>query len=1082
MADPILTPDGRAYVRLTTGELASVPQEELPGFLQNQGGDLASSEDIARREEEKKYGEGLGTELLTGAESAASGATLGLSDVAAKALAPEYAEELAKRREYNPLAAGIGEGVGIVGSTLLTGGESLLAKGALSAALPARGLVQGGELAAAGARKLLAREGAGALGTALREGVAQGVGGVAEGALFAGAKQVSDDYLNDHEITAERVAASMGEGALWGGGLSFAAGAGGSLVGQGVRKLGGVFDRSEADNAATKVLDEALQADAATGASAEAQAARQTLTQDQQTMLEIGARTDDDLVAELSLSPTNAEQQTAMQRLAEMGPEQQASRDFKDQSETGIKSLREGMNDIAAVKDKTDAYLNKGHKEQTVKDALGVGMPEWVGTGGAKGVTDNLMAEVTQTRRTVDTLLEGVDSGKRKMEDAEYNALRDVSEAAQDLENRLTGGKPELMAKAPPKDVPTYKIDEDSVRGHLTDLNSSAPEGMQYVLRYVPIDQIDDAGRPLGVGPVSKMKAKNRAEPIQVRRGEDGKFILEDGARRVAAARNGGLSHVPAIVPESTTAGLLSRSDADGLASTFMAMDDFKGAIGRAARRASAATPQVNSTEAALQRDYMRWRATLENEQVFGKPVASMQRATNAAESEAIRTQRVFDRRFAQEDAMQNIRSGQYGFDTLTTADSKKLGSLIGDLGKEINTEVERDFVLGLMRQVDLMKTKGDYYRLPPELKAEIARVEKVAQGMVGELRTLRQTKELADRYARGIDDLKELPFAGEQLAKLKITASKAMRLMGSAGSRATATAEGGGAIARAHAGGALRASMQGERKMRDAAKGVVSWLRDAGASTAKAAKAAKQKAAKAGEAASLLGVSISTDPASVEHAIRNISALQNPESPERARIRANMYAIRRDNPGLANALEAHAQRVGDFLAKKAGELSAVAKPGDPFGGLRKPRHDPAKAAKLGRYMEAATNPRSALERVSEGEIRREDVEVLQALYPRMYRSMVQEIMMELGSVEKLPSYDARVKLGNLINAPTDPSMTPAKEAQLQDLARASAQKGPEGNPNAPQPSLPPSKQRAPKLGHLYATPTERNAADKFLN
>jgi hypothetical protein len=208
---------------------------------------LAGQTEVAKDLERQQYGEGFGNEAAAFAEGAASGATMGLSDIAAKAIDDDYAEDLAKRREYNPLAAGAGEAAGVVGTSLLSGGTGAL--GAAARAMPASLAMRASEAAAA----KLATQGVRALGQVAAQGAL-------EGALFGATKAVSDDYLRDHEITAERIAMGAGLGGLTGG--LFGAGAhaigsalnkGGDLAQQAAR---GLFGRlgGQADDAARAVL------------------------------------------------------------------------------------------------------------------------------------------------------------------------------------------------------------------------------------------------------------------------------------------------------------------------------------------------------------------------------------------------------------------------------------------------------------------------------------------------------------------------------------------------------------------------------------------------------------------------------------------------------------------------------------------------------------------------------------------------------------------------------------------------------------------------------------------------------------
>lgn len=152
--------------------------------------------------------------LQAAGEAIVRGATLGLSDVAGKALlGDEYAERAAIRKES---LEGYGTGLEIaagVAPALATGGASL---GARALAATPAGLV------ARGAAKV----GASLEGTLAARGVGQGVARVAgmmaeggvDGALSGVGQALSEASLGNAEVTAENLLASGGLGALLGTG------------------------------------------------------------------------------------------------------------------------------------------------------------------------------------------------------------------------------------------------------------------------------------------------------------------------------------------------------------------------------------------------------------------------------------------------------------------------------------------------------------------------------------------------------------------------------------------------------------------------------------------------------------------------------------------------------------------------------------------------------------------------------------------------------------------------------------------------------------------------------------------------
>lgn len=974
-------PTAPAVVNLVderTGEVVNVNESDLPGI--GAGYRLATDDEITRDLERQQYGEGLGNEAAAFGEGVLSGATVGLSDVAAKYIAPEYAAGLAKRRQHNETAAAVGEGAGILGAALLTGGlsgeASLAARGAQALTAPARGLLALGEATTAGVGRLVGAEAAqGVLGQAVRQGIAYGTGGAVEGALFGAAKTVTDDYLNDHEITAERVKAGMGEGALWGAGLGLGTGVTGSLLGSAGRKVASMWDRSDADRAATTAADNAIEATAGVGTSAEAEVSGQALSVDQKLHQQMGFSTDDQVLAEMSV-PTTPERQTALEKVRHMAEQADAAERFDALRTQAANEIVDEVATFRRLEVELDDHINAGRKREAYKAQLETTPPDW-----SPEKVEAITGSIADTEKQLIDLRED----STALSTTQHAAIRDAIKAGQEIQGRLKGF-------------------------------SGRTAGQQ-------------------VGP---------------------------------------------LAPDAP----VFRMDADAIAEIAELHDQYKRALGRAARKAGNDTAYMNTGEGGLRREYMKHRGGLEDETIYGPGMTEMQRQTNAAESQAIKYQKAWDQLFGMPEGLQTEAAdrGVHGaFDNLNEADYDKVYNYLGKAGA--NPQHDKIFALGLQRQADKLKVKSDFYPMSPAMRAKAVQAQEIAKRVLGRTREVRAVREMAEQYTQEMAKLSKLPFYGDQLAKLKISMGRTANVIASAATDTTATATGGRAVARSAAQSAVRAGIRGEEAMGRAGRGIVRWLREAGKATGEATVKAGRAVTKAAKGGPLLGVSLSVDqPATVERLIRNIGSMQDPSSDERRAMRVGAFPIRQENPQLAAALEAHTQRVADFLSDKAGDLSAIPKPGDPFGRLRDPRHSAAKAAKLARYVAAATNPAGALDRIGNGEVVREDVEALQQLYPRLYQRMVSEVLMNLSTVDQLPTYETRIRLGHLLNAPTDPSMQPERAAALQELAKTGAQPGAQQQDTAGEPVLSPSQRRAPtKLGRMYATSVDRQATDGAL-
>jgi hypothetical protein len=167
-----------------------------------------------------------------GVESTLSGATLGLSDVAARALLPHGdVEAMRQRREAHPIVSTIGQVAGAVVPAIATGGESLAAEPSLLAALPAARVGRlGREIAGLG-------EGAGVVGRV----AATAGAGAAEGALQNAGGYISDVALGDRDLTADGFFGAMGQGAFWGG----VGGGALQLAGEGLQTARRLFPKAE---------------------------------------------------------------------------------------------------------------------------------------------------------------------------------------------------------------------------------------------------------------------------------------------------------------------------------------------------------------------------------------------------------------------------------------------------------------------------------------------------------------------------------------------------------------------------------------------------------------------------------------------------------------------------------------------------------------------------------------------------------------------------------------------------------------------------------------------------------------------
>lgn len=184
-----------------SGDLVSIDPQDLQGAL-NSGYQHATPEHIEAYQRHEKYG-GLGQQALAGAEGAASAATFGASTAAEVASGLTTPEDIRQRREEHPGTHMIGQGTGLIGSSLL---------------LPGAGAAGALEAAGAGAAKMV---GLGAAEGALAKIGSGVVKSAAENALFQSGDEVSKMFsgASDPSHPVETALTDIGLAGVIGGGF-----------------------------------------------------------------------------------------------------------------------------------------------------------------------------------------------------------------------------------------------------------------------------------------------------------------------------------------------------------------------------------------------------------------------------------------------------------------------------------------------------------------------------------------------------------------------------------------------------------------------------------------------------------------------------------------------------------------------------------------------------------------------------------------------------------------------------------------------------------------------------------------------
>jgi len=88
--------------------------------------------------------------------------------------------------------------------------------------------------------------------------------------------------------------------------------------------------------------------------------------------------------------------------------------------------------------------------------------------------------------------------------------------------------------------------------------------------------------------------------------------------------------------------------------------------------------------------------------------------------------------------------------------------------------------------------------------------------------------------------------------------------------------------------------------------------------------------------------------------------------------------------------------------------------------------------AKFERYMEAIDNPMSVLDDLEKGSLTREKVEVLENIYPNLYKRIQDQSMEYIANNPDTLNYQQRLKIGTLLNIPADTALIPKNIGLLQ--------------------------------------------------
>lgn len=144
--------------------------------------------------------------------------------------------------------------------------------------------------------------------------------------------------------------------------------------------------------------------------------------------------------------------------------------------------------------------------------------------------------------------------------------------------------------------------------------------------------------------------------------------------------------------------------------------------------------------------------------------------------------------------------------------------------------------------------------------------------------------------------------------------------------------------------------------------------------------------------------------------------------------------------PGIQTAVGTQYAKTVSYLQSKM--------PQDPLAGKSlfydKTGYQPAdsQVSSFLRHVKAAEDPMSVLKSIQTGDVTKEEVDTLKAIYPQMYQRLQESITNAIiDHGEQIP-YKRRLILGTMFNVPTDPTLDPAFINKMQASSVPGAQPG----------------------------------------
>lgn len=167
--------------------------------------------------------------------------------------------------------------------------------------------------------------------------------------------------------------------------------------------------------------------------------------------------------------------------------------------------------------------------------------------------------------------------------------------------------------------------------------------------------------------------------------------------------------------------------------------------------------------------------------------------------------------------------------------------------------------------------------------------------------------------------------------------------------------------------------------------------------------------------------------------------------------------------PGLGQATAARVEAAQDFLLSKLPQRPPRPSLQPSMEREREPAFD--EQQRWLRYVRAVNDPLSVVEDARRGKLRAEGVEALRTVFPTLYEGLRSQVQAAVAERDSRLSYQDRLRLGQLLDLPTDPSREIEALRAYQGIQRQAPPPNRPVGPGAPPPSPPrPTMLRVPSL------------------